>query len=384
MLPVYIHQLGASEALLGLVVGITALATVVARPIAGLLVEQYGRRGVLFVGLIGMIATSISFTFLPLIGVILTIRFIQGLFWGLNNTAIATVASDNIPKARFAEGMGWYSQGSSLAQILTPAVSLAAFYQIGAHISLTMSAGFFTLAFIASLFVTYRRVDKTAQAPIRLQISSQGGIHGFIRNTLLERRAYFAMAMIFFTSVSFGVVNSFLPTLAAERDITGVEWFFVVSAVLSLAGRPLFGIWADRRGYKEPAIVGFMLMAVGLGMLVFVDSTTMLLISAIGQGLGYSTCFSLFLALASHDASPSRRGAAIATVMIGFDIGSGGSAVLLGVIAGFAGLTPIFAIAAVLPVVAAVIYLLRKDPEKVVARQIGVEAIEVHAAADDS
>jgi MFS family permease len=360
LLPVYIHDLGAPEYLLGWIAGITSLATIVARPLAGLAVECYGRRGVLTIGLIGMVATSVSFAFIPLIGVVLALRFIQGLFWGMNNTAIATVATDNIPKPRYAEGMGWYGQGSSLAQILGPALSLAVFYRIGAEASVLICAGFFLLALGASCFITYRRIDASERVRMGEQVRRSAGIRQFVASTLLERRALFAALMMFFAATAYGAIQSYLAIMVESRQIAGVEWFFVISAVFSFFGRPAFGAWADRRGYREPALVGFVVLSLGLGLLVFVDSTPGLLVAAALQGLGYSTCFSLFLAMAGHGVASDRRGSAIATVMIGFDLGAGGGSILFGVIAGFLGLSTVFIIAALLPLVAVVLYLALK------------------------
>jgi MFS family permease len=360
LLPVYIYDLGAPEYLLGGIAGITSLATIVSRPLAGLAVEYYGRHGVLIVGLAGMVVTSASFAFIPLVGIVLAIRFIQGLFWGLNNTTIATVASDNIPKPRYAEGMGWYGQGSSLAQIIGPALSLGAFYQLGAQVSVSICAAFFLLALLASFFITYRRIGTIERTAVKRQIRQSSGIRCLIKSTLLERRALFAAAMMFFTATAYGAIQSYLAIMVETRAIAGVEWFFVVSAVFSFVGRPIFGKWADVRGYKQPVIVGFLILAVGLGMLFFVNNTSLLLAAGALQGLGYSTCFSLFLALAGRDVAPNRRGTAVATVMIGFDLGAGGGSVFYGLVAGLAGVQAVFAVAAIMPLAAIVLYLIHR------------------------
>jgi MFS family permease len=393
LLPVYIHSLGAPDYLLGWIAGITAIATVISRPAAGLAVERYGRRGVLVCGLVGMIITSASFAVVPMVGAILAVRFVQGIFWGLNNTAITTVASDNIPKARYAEGMGWYSQGSSLAQILAPALALASFYALGEEVTVTLCAAFFFLALLVSFFIRYRPVVRNrdvdgasrsdaaggydgasrsgtadvqpggiGQAPVPSE-QDRGGIWNFVKHTLFERRALFAGLMMLFCATAYGAVQSYLAIMVETDGLAGIEAFFVVAAIASGVGRPAFGIWADKRGYLMPLITGFASTFIGLVLLFLVKDSAMLLTAAALQGLGYSTCFSLVLSVASRSAAPDRRGTATATVMVGFDIGAGLSSVFYGLFASHYGFHAVFAVAAVIPIVAIVVFWL-KGPRK--------------------
>src|SRR5690625_5130912 len=51
-LPLYIKQLGVSESQVGLIIGVFTLSAVVARPIIGGLLDQYGRRIFIILGLI--------------------------------------------------------------------------------------------------------------------------------------------------------------------------------------------------------------------------------------------------------------------------------------------------------------------------------------------
>ncbi|MDR1713781.1 MAG: MFS transporter, partial [Coriobacteriales bacterium] len=240
LLPVYIKSLGAGDWLLGWITGITSVATIISRPLAGLATERFGRRGVLTCGTIGMMVTAAALAVVPLVGVVFAIRFAQGLAWGFANTACATVASDNVPKPRFAEGMGFFGQGSSLAQIIAPAISLTVFYRWGGEVSVLICAGFFALSLLTSCFITYKKIpgrrpaaaptagiagvgaagEKTAAhsgpegvaldlpEPIDEKTGAGGGPLEFIRHTLFEPRALLAAAMMFFLASSYGIVQT--------------------------------------------------------------------------------------------------------------------------------------------------------------------------------
>ena len=124
-LPPYLKSLGASDNLLGWLQGIMTIATLLFRPIAGLALDRYGRKGIFIAGLIGMFLTTAAYRFFPIVGVIFAIRFVHGMMWGISNTACSTIASDNIEKSRFSESMGYFSLASSIAMAVAPAFALS-------------------------------------------------------------------------------------------------------------------------------------------------------------------------------------------------------------------------------------------------------------------
>jgi MFS family permease len=141
---------------------------------------------------------------------------------------------------------------------------------------------------------------------------------------------------------------------------SGAALFFIVAAICALVVRPIFGRWADVRGYVQPVVCCFLCLGTGMAVLGFTYNLPMLVIGAILQGTGYSASFSLFLALAPLKVEPNRRGSAIATAMVGFDLGSGLAAVASGMIAAAVGYTAIFLLGALLAFSAIVVYLLRQ------------------------
>ena len=326
MLPVYIHDLGAPDYLLGWIMGITAVATIISRPIAGLAITRKGRRGVFSVGVIGMIVTLIGFALFPIVGAILAIRFMQGLAWGFSNTACSTIGSDNIPKARYGEGFGYFSLASSVAMMISPAVSLAVFYAWGGPAASLMCAAIFGLALLVSCFITYHKIEQPPEPATKKKFN----LISFLKDELFAREAILAGVLMMFTSSSYGLVQSFLPVAMETRGVEGVGLFFIIMAVASVIARPLVGRWADKRNYLEPSVSMFACLALGLALLALAENNEVLWIAAILYGVGYSTGFSLFLSLAPRKVPAKRRSSAIATAMVGFDIGAGLTAVILG------------------------------------------------------
>ncbi|MDR0945377.1 MAG: MFS transporter, partial [Bifidobacteriaceae bacterium] len=156
-LPVYIHSLGAPNWMLGWLTGAASIASIMARPVSGQLVDRFGRRGILVVGVVGMALSNAALIFMPLVGAILAMRFIQGIFWGATNTSTTTIVTDVLPKSRFAEGMGYFGMCSSVGLVIAPALSLWLYYNYGEKFSVGATSLFFVGSFILSFFVVAQR-----------------------------------------------------------------------------------------------------------------------------------------------------------------------------------------------------------------------------------
>ena len=105
-MPVFVSMLGGSPFQVGLVTTLTTASALVTRPFTGLMVDRFGRKGILLAGVIVTLGSVALFPIVPIVPAILGLRFIQGLGWGLSSTATSTIAADVIPPRRFAEGLG--------------------------------------------------------------------------------------------------------------------------------------------------------------------------------------------------------------------------------------------------------------------------------------
>ena len=379
LLPLHFRDLGAPEAFIGFVAGVYTLATVFMRPIVGVVIDRLGRKGVLGLGLSIMCVASLAFAVLPVLGLVLVIRFIQGLGWGMANTASPTLASDIIPQKRFGEGMSWFTQGNAIASVLAPGISLAIYYAVGAQVSVLVSACFFALAFVCSRFV--KTPDEIAAEQAALAAEGAGEVERaapaapaapklkvkFSLKTFFEQRSLLAAGTMFFVTACYGAMTSFVPVMSEFRGIDGVQWFFVVEALAVVCSRPFMGKFVDRRGYRPAALIGMAGMCLSMTTLSFANSFPMLALAAVFNGVGYATCYATFQTMAVAGIEKERRGSATATFYVGYDGGMGLGAICAGLLAGAAGYAVMYRVFACLPIAALVILLANAD--KVRARE---------------
>src|SRR5690625_680318 len=99
-LPLFVKELGGSDQLIGIIVGIFTFSALIFRPFAGHMLESKGRRFVYMIGLSVFVLSVGSFAFVLSIMFLLLMKIVQGIGWGFSTTATGTIATDIIPPKR--------------------------------------------------------------------------------------------------------------------------------------------------------------------------------------------------------------------------------------------------------------------------------------------
>lgn len=343
-LPVYVKSLGGGDALLGWIIGASTVASLMIRPVAGIILDKMGRKGIFIIGLCIIILVTIAYTWFPVIGIILVFRFIHGIGWGMASTSSSTIASDVIPKSRFGEGMGFFSLSSSLAMALAPGIGLSILARYGFTRIALLSAVLGIIVLILSLFI--RNSEKAEKSEVRVKAAAY------------EKASVFPSVVIFFTCATYGSITGFLSLYASERGIQNIGMFFTVYAVVLLLSRPFCGKLTDRLGVNIVIYPGLILLIIAMLLLSNAGTLPVFLMSAALYGLGFGAVLSCLQTLAVLRAPKERLGAANATFFTGFDGGIGFGSVAGGVIATAAGYSRMYLYFSLFIVIAGTIYFL--------------------------
>ena len=96
-LPIYIEQYSNISGIAGFPLAALTIGAVAVRPLAGRALDTYNRKIILLIGFVLFLLPAIFFIgMLPAV-VLIFLRLVQGIGWGIGNTAISTVAADVIP-----------------------------------------------------------------------------------------------------------------------------------------------------------------------------------------------------------------------------------------------------------------------------------------------
>ncbi|MEK3854398.1 MFS transporter [Cytobacillus sp. FSL H8-0458] len=331
-IPLFVEKLGGNDQLIGIVVGIFTFSALLLRPYAGHTLETKGRRFVYLTGLVIFVLSVGSFGFINSLIFLFVLRIIQGFGWGFSTTASGTIATDLIPAKRRGEGMGYFGLSGNIALAFGPTLGLALAGVISFKLLFLICALLGLAALLLSSRINYKQAEKQT-VPLK-------------RWDIYERSALRPSFLLFFITVTFGGIASFLPIYSAQKGIGGIHWYFLLFAIALMISRTFAGRLYDQRGHQAVFLPGAVLILAAMFLLAWLPSSMIMYIAAILYGLGFGSVQPALQAWSVKEAPVNRRGMANATFFSFFDLGVGIGAIVFGQIAYLFGYSTIYLTAA--------------------------------------
>jgi len=352
-LPLYVRELGGNDMMVGWVVGSFTFSALLIRPYAGHAIDVRGRKPMLLAG-IGLLVFSVSsLAWVGQLLVLFLLRMIQGIGWGMATTASGTVATDLIPPRRRGEGMGYYGLSVNLAMTIGPAFGLAVIGRYPFEWLFLLSAALSLSALLLVSRIHFQKMHPVAQGRVQTAAAGVRKWHWDV----VEKSALLPSGLTLFITVSFSSISAFLPLYAAQKNVAGIQWYFILYAIALMIIRPLAGKLYDRKGHRAVFIPGTVLIIAAMFLLSDLNGTGMLLSAAVLYGIGFGAIQPAMQAWAVQSAPPERRGMANATFFASFDLGIGLGAIFFGFIAPVLGYSNIYLVAAASVAIAIAGYL---------------------------
>ncbi|WP_212972154.1 MFS transporter [Bacillus sp. J14TS2] len=344
-LPIFVKELGGSDQMIGIIVGIFTFSALLFRPYAGHSLESKGRRFVYMFGLCIFVLSVGSYSFIGSITLLLIMRIVQGIGWGFSTTASGTIATDLIPPKRRGEGMGYFGLSGNLALAFGPSLGLTLAGVIPFSQLFLICGGMGLAALLLSTRIRYKQVEESP---------NKAAVPKF---DIFEKSAIQPSLLLFFITVSFGGIASFLPLYAAEKSIAGIEVYFLVYALFLMLSRTFAGKIYDKKGHLYVFLPGTILVFIAMVLLSWLPNLTVMLIAAGFYGLGFGSVQPALQAWAIDSSPNNRKGMANATFFSFFDLGVGLGAMVFGQLAFLYGYNVIYVTSAGSVMLSIVLYL---------------------------
>jgi MFS family permease len=342
ILPIYIVEMGGDKFAAGMVVGIFTISALVIRPFAGCALDVFNRKKVLYFGLFVFIVTVISYEWMIIVSLILFVRMIQGIGWGVATTTYATMVSEYIPPSRRAEGMGYFGLSINIGMALGPLIGIWLMVEYGFTSVFIIGAVSISLSILLSQFILYPQKQE--------KISSSKKV------SIIEKKALLPAILVMMMTLAHGGILSSMTLFGQEMGIVNVGWFFLASALSMMVSRPTSGKIADKMGQNYVLVPCALALGLGLLILSYSSSVFVLVIAAIFYGTGYGGIQPTLQAWVITRVSPDRRGAATATYFSAFDLGIGAGALWVGFVAKWLSYAIIFKISILFMVLFGLLY----------------------------
>jgi len=331
LLPVYLQQIGSTSSQIGLVAGVFRIGSLLARPLAGRLLERFGRRPVTLVGAGLAIVSILSLFIFPRPGgPFLAMRVLQGVGTSLVDSGLSAMVADLSPPLARAQVFAIYTAWMNLAGVVMPAVGEA----IARH------QGFFWLfaaavVVLAAAPVIVRRLPETARARQEQPQPLRGLVKG----------AAPLLLGVMMIGLAYGVLTVFVPVarIAAAPGRAGLFFFAYFGGLIG--ARLVAGLgftWVAHPAILPPA---YAVLAAGLAALSLGDSVILLVSVGLTCGLSHGVLMPVIYALLLFGVSRDRRGWTVALLAAAFDLGNVAGAMGLGLVAERLGYGGIFILA---------------------------------------
>ena len=348
---------GAPASAAGLAASIFIIGALIARIIAGSVMDRVGRKRMLLIG----IAVEVACSALYLLGIgfapLFVLRFAHGFSYGCCSTTIGTVVTALVPAKRKGEGVGYYMLSTTLGAAIGPFLGMFLSQNVGYTVLFATAA---VVAVVGLLFIVSLKVPeivRKAKSSAAADDGAAGGAGGFV-SKIIEPSAVSIGLMCGVLFFCYSSLLTFLTPFAEENDLTTASsFFFVAYAAATFVTRPFTGKQFDRKGDRVVMVPAFIAFTIGMALLSNVHHPAAMLVAAALMGYGAGTVQSSALALAVRMAPPEKLSLANSTFYALLDVGVGVGPLILGIVEPFWGYRGLFLSMAVLSVVAFALYL---------------------------
>ncbi|MCP3027449.1 MFS transporter [Halobacillus sp. A5] len=334
-MPVYVMEdIQAGEGAAGLVITIFLLAAILIRPLTGHWVETIGRMPILIIALSIFGISSLLYVTTDSLVMILLIRFLHGIGFGMASTVLGALAADVVPRQRKGEGMGYFAMSMNFAMVVGPFLGLTLIQSFSYPVMFISCITAAVIAFLTGVTIKAPKAQRLSQGERESVIPKLDGL--FEKSVIPIAITGAIVALAYAGVLSF--VSVYAKGLGLEE---ASSYFFVVYAVVLLISRPFTGRWFDRYGENVIVIPSIITFGVGLIVLSLADNSVMLLIAGGLIGLGWGTMVPSMQTIALQKV-PERAGSATATFFTIFDTGVGFGSYVVGAAASGIGLSSLY------------------------------------------
>ncbi len=352
-LPFYLEkEFGASLSMVGVVVSCYTIAVLAVRPFSGYIADTFQRKSVYLIAYYLFVSVFCGYLLAGTLTVLMIIRIVHGLAFGLITTTGNTLIIDVLPSSRRGEGLGYYGVVNNLAMSIGPMIGL-----------FIADMGNFDVIFWCSILIGLLGILFASLAKVPPKVPNTANSVLSIDRFFLVKGVRACLSLLLL-AIPYGMTTTFIAKYAKELHLTSnTGLFFTVMAVGLIVSRIGSGKRVDRGlvtqvisqgmaiallGVVAESFLGLAAgVSVGLGYVVY-------FVAAFLVGYGYGTMFPAYNTLFINLAPNSRRATASATYLTGWDVGMGIGMWFGGRVADAWGLATVYKIDVALAVIALV------------------------------
>lgn len=360
LLPLFARELGATPALIGLVVGASTVTGIFVKLPAGAWSDIVGRRPLLLAG--AVVFATLPFTYLTVtsLGALILCRAVHGSATAIFGPVASATVSDIAHPLKRATWLATYSTAQGVGQAIGPVVA-----------GYAIAAGRFDLAFLtAGAIGLMAPLVLSRWSPSGEATRPRGSWPQFKRGVVEVARDRLVLATSGAQAAQFvlnGALSAFLPLYG--RDVLGMPasqlgWLFGLQTLTTLATRPLIGFLSDRLGRRGLIAAGLTICSVAVLAISVAGSVAGLVGAVIVYAAGVATTTAAASAFITDVTHRERYGTAHGVFGTIYDIGDALGPLAGGLLVAAFGYERMFQTMATVALAMAVVFLASTTPRR--------------------
>ena len=332
-------RFGSDTAIGGTTAGIYVIGGLLSRIVAGKYIEMVGRKKMLLIGLSFALVMSTTYFFVSSIAMLMAIRFLHGMSYGISSTCTSDIVAKLLPQSRRGEGLGYFFLSITIACAIGPLLGMT----LGS--SQNYDAVFFVGLVMYSLALVMALILRVPEETLTEQQIREA--KSFTLNSMFQRSALPLALTVMVFYFSYSGVLAFIASYSEEIGLVETATYFYLSvAAGTLLSRIYAGRIYDEKGPNKviiPAYVGFI---VGMTIFATTSDSLLFLFSGFIIGIGVSIVFSICQSIVVSRTPPRRYGVTTSTFSALNDLGTGLGPSILGILIAAVGFRDMYLVCA--------------------------------------
>ena len=343
ILPIYCQQIGITGAGIGIVLTAMSVTTVLFRPFAGYILDNFNRYHVYMLFLALFCLPFLGFIAFPFYVALVVIRLYMGVVYSVCGSATTTLAGDVLPPNKVGQGVNRFALTISLGMAAGPFIGI----QVQNHMSSKTSfIVLFALTAIALICVSFCHIEYPKAERKK-----------FVLADAFYKPALPFMLNMMFIMIPFGAVIAYSSIFAQEKGLSAViPYFYIFLVAGMLISKFSTQKMIDAGKHKVLVVISLIVLLATMGSYFFMKTSVHLLLAGFLLGLGYGILQPLFQSFVTGTTPAPKRGTANATYLLSYDIGIGIGSFVMGMFQESIGLSTGFAVTAAAYLIGGVIY----------------------------
>lgn len=304
----YTTKIGIAGSITGVIVGVFSASALLSRPFAGYFTDRLNKKLLMAFSLSGIFVCFLCYIFITSPQLLVVLRILHGMFFGVNTTVSMTMVSNALPPSRLASGLGYFSIGGVASMAVAPSIGIWIAGSWGYPFLFLSGALMTGICLFLSFPLSNDGVDPPA-AGNTLSIHHLFAVEAWIP----------AVICVLLSSIC-ALCSSYILLLGDEKGIEGIGIYFTIYAGVLIVVRPFISRAADRIIPTHIGIPCGIFIVAAMLTLWYARNLTLIIIAAVLFGIGYSV-MPLLQSMCIQSVSKERRGVASSTYFMGMDIG---------------------------------------------------------------